>query len=237
MTDSTPLLSQPDALRARADQDGYLFFKGLLPPEEVLSVRQDLLGVVEQYGWRDAKQDHTGGRIDLDALNRVPDEEMRGDIGVSAAAYRDAQKLESLHRLPHHPRLIALYEALLNDGVLVHARHIARMVTGHRVMSPTPQHQDFPLIQGSPETWTAWIPAGDCPRSLGGLTVLRGSHKLGYVPIENADGAGGIAAQTCPGETDWVSTDYELGDVLILYLKIMIRLTSNRPDAFADFRA
>jgi hypothetical protein len=214
MVDSTPLLGDAGALRARAEEDGYLFFRQLLPKEDVLAVRRDLLAVVDRYGWRRPGQDAEGGGIDLEVLNQVPEEEMRLDIGVSIAAYKDAQKVESLHRLPHHPRLLALYERIFGKEVLVHARHIARMITGHRAMVPTPPHQDFPLIQGTSNTWTAWIPLGDCPRSLGGLTVLRGTHKLGYVPIQPAKGAGSIAAQTCPWETDWVEVEYEAGDVL-----------------------
>ena len=214
MIDSTPLLRDAEALRARAAEDGYLFFKQLLPKEDVVAVRRDLLAVVDGYGWRKPGQDAEGGVIDLESLNQVPEEEMRLDIGVSTAAYKTAQKVESLHRLPHHPRLIALYEMLFGTEVLVHARHIARMITGHRAMVPTPPHQDFPLIQGTTKTWTAWIPLGDCPRSMGGLTVLRGTHKLGYVPIQPSKGAGSIAAQTCPWETDWVEVEYEAGDVL-----------------------
>jgi hypothetical protein len=214
MVDSTPLLDDPHALRARAEVDGYLFFKQLLPKDDVSAVRRDLLSVVDKHGWRKPGQDAEGGVIDLDALNKVPEEEMRLDIGVSIAAYQDAQRLESVHRLPHHPRLLSLYEMLFGKKVLVHARHIARMVTGHRAMVPTPPHQDFPLIQGTDKTWTAWIPLGNCPRPMGGLTVLRGTHKLGYVPIQPAKGAGSIAAQTCPWETDWVEVDYEAGDVL-----------------------
>lgn len=214
MTDSTPLLADARALRERAASDGYLLFRGLLDREDVLSLRRDMLAVVERHGWRKPGQDAEGGLIDLEALNRVPDPDMREDIGVSHAAYHDVQKLESLHRFPHHPRLIDLYSRLLEADVLVHARHIARMITGHRVMVPTPPHQDFPLIQGTAQTWTAWIPLGDCPRTMGGLTVLRGSHRLGYVPIQLSKGAGGIAAQTCPWETDWVETDYAAGDVL-----------------------
>ena len=214
MVDSTSLLDDPQSLRARAESDGYLFFKQLLPKDDVSAVRRDLLSVVDKHGWRKPGQDAEGGVIDLDALNKVPEEEMRLDIGVSIAAYQDAQKLESVHRLPHHSRLLSLYEMLFGKKVLVHARHIARMITGHRAMVPTPPHQDFPLIQGTDKTWTAWIPLGDCPRPMGGLTVLRGTHKLGYVPIQAAKGAGSIAAQTCPWETDWVEVDYEAGDVL-----------------------
>ena len=139
---------------------------------------------------------------------------MRTDIGVSLAAYHEVQRLESMHRLPHHPRLLAVYRALFGGEVLVHPRHIARMITGHRCMAPTPPHQDFPLIQGTANTWTAWIPLGDCPRELGGLTVCRRSHQAGYIPVAPASGAGGIAAQLCPREQDWVDGDFAAGDVL-----------------------
>lgn len=212
--DSTQLLDDAEALRARADLDGYLFFKGLLPTEALLPVRVDLLGVVEKYGWLLPGKDPLEGRINVDALASVPEAEMRTDVGVSSPAYDDVQRLESVHRLPHHPHVIALYRTLFGGEVLVHARHIIRMITPHPAVFPTPQHQDFPLIQGTSNTWTCWFPLGDCPRSMGSLIVSRGSHKLGYLPIEPAKGAGGHAAQTCAGETDWVVGDFEIGDVL-----------------------
>jgi len=214
-TDSTPLLNDREALRARADADGFLFFKRLLPEGRILSLRRDLLKVVERHGWRRRGQDPWGGRINCEAINRVPAEKMRLDIGVSAKAYEDAQKLERVHRLPHHKTLIELYRTLFGSEVLVHPRHIIRMITPHQGMAPTPQHQDFPLIQGAAQTWTCWFPLGNCPRELGGLAVLRGSHKLGCLPIQTAEGAGGLTAQTCPREENtWVSGEYEIGDVL-----------------------
>jgi hypothetical protein len=212
--DSMPLLGDAEALRRRAAQDGYLFFKKLLPAEALLPVRTDLLGVVAKHGWLLPGAEPMEGRLDVEALSRVPEAEMRTDIGVSAAAYDDVQKLESVHRLPHHPNLLALYRTIFGRKVLVHARHIIRMITPHPAVFPTPQHQDFPLIQGTPNTWTCWFPVGDCPRSMGSLVVSRGSHRLGYLPIEPAKGAGSIAAQTCAGETDWVEGDFEIGDVL-----------------------
>ncbi|HEY3329223.1 MAG TPA: phytanoyl-CoA dioxygenase family protein [Capsulimonadaceae bacterium] len=203
-----------DALVARAERDGYLFFRNVLPAGDVNAVRADILRVVDRYGWRTAGQDSLGGHMDVAAINRVADEQMRLDIGVSAAAYDDVQRLESVHALPHNPRLIALFERLFNTEVLVHPRHIIRMMTPHRSLVPTPPHQDFPLIQGTPATWTCWFPLGDCPRDLGSLTVLRGSHKRGYLPVSSAAGAGNIAVQLCHTETDWVSGDFEVGDIL-----------------------
>lgn len=85
---------------------------------------------------------------------------------------------------------MALYRTLFGKEVLVHARHIGRMITAHPSVFPTPPHQDFPLIQGSSNTWTCWFPVGDCPVEMGGLTVMRGSHHYGYLPIQPAKGAG-----------------------------------------------
>jgi ectoine hydroxylase-related dioxygenase (phytanoyl-CoA dioxygenase family) len=215
MTNSTPLLHDRNALLQKAEEDGYLYFKTLLPEEDVLAVREDLLRVVNSFGWLAPNQTVMAGHLDLSALSRVPEDEMRTDIGVSIAAYHEVQKLESFHRLPHHPNLIHLFETLFAKKVLPHPRHIARMVTAHPGMVPTPIHQDFPLIQGTSNTWTCWIPVGDCPRALGGLTVLRGSHKLGYLPVQPTQGAGNIEAQLCEWENDWVETDYQVGDVLI----------------------
>ena len=212
--DSTSLLGNPQALRRRAQEEGYLFFRGLLPQSDLLDLRGELLEVVERHGWRKLGQDRLGGTMDLERLALLPESQLRTDIGVSIAAYQDAQRLERLHRLPHHPRLLELYSTLLKGDVLVHPRHIARMITGHPAMVPTPPHQDFPLIQGTAQTWTAWFPLGDCPRELGGLTVLRGSHRQGYVPIQPSLGAGNIAVQLCDFETDWVEGDFFCGDVL-----------------------
>jgi hypothetical protein len=215
LVDSTPLLNNREALLKRADEDGYLFFKQLVPKSEVLAVRRDLLGVIDASGWRKPGEEPLSGTIDLEALNRIPAEQMRLDIGVSIEAYNAAQKLESVHRLPHHKALIDLYRTLFDSDVLVHPRHIIRMITAHHGMTPTPPHQDFPLIQGTTQTWTCWLPVGDCPRELGGLAVLKGSHKHGYIPITNAAGAGGMAVQLCPNDGDgWTTIDYEAGDVL-----------------------
>ncbi len=213
-TDSTALLDTPSALRQRAAEDGYLYFKQFLPQEEIAALRADMLAVVEKYGWRQKGQDPYGGLIDVAALNQVPEEQMRTDIGVSIAAYEDVQRLERFHRLPHHPRLRSLYQVLFGKDILVHARHIGRMITAHKNVFPTPPHQDFPLIQGTANTWTCWFPIGDCPRELGGLSVLKGSNRYGYLPIQPAKGAGGIAVPLCSYDKDWVEGDFAAGDIL-----------------------
>ena len=147
-------LGDPAALRTRAVQEGYLFFRGPLPAADVLDVRRHELAVVERYGWRASGQDSLGGRLSTDALNAVPEAPMRTDIGVSIAAYHDVQRLASMHRQPHHPRLLEVYRALFGSEVLVHPRHISR-IKRHRHHQPriiTAQH-------GSAEDRTAALEA------------------------------------------------------------------------------
>jgi ectoine hydroxylase-related dioxygenase (phytanoyl-CoA dioxygenase family) len=215
LIDSTELLDSGDALRTRAAEDGYLFFKKLIPDIDIRAVRADILQVVERHGWLQPEQHELGGSLNREAFAGIPESDMRTDIGVTHTMYDDVQKLESMHRLPHHPTILACFERIFGTQVLVHPRHIVRMITSHPAMVPTPQHQDYPLIQGTVATWTAWIPLGDCPRAMGGLTVLRASHRGGYLPVQTAQGAGQIAAQLCPTDPpDWAVADYEAGDVL-----------------------
>ena len=66
---------------------------------------------------------------------------------------------------------------------------------------------------------------------MGGLAVLRGSHRKGYLPIQPSHGAGNIAVPLCPGETEWLTTDYATGDVLTFPCFTLHRGTrSRRPD-------
>ena len=217
LEDSSELIERPDELRAKAARDGYLFFKRLIDPEPIVRLRRAALAVLDRHGLRSSAAAPLGGELDLAALNRLPADEMRVDIGVTAQIYFELQKLPELHRLPHEPSLLRVYRKLLADDVFVHPRHILRAMTPHPATGATPPHQDFPLIQGSAETWTCWFPVGDCPAALGSLTVLRGSHLNGYIPVAN-DYAGNYwttwGAQLCQNETDWVGGDFAIGDVL-----------------------
>lgn len=213
--ESTDLLNSPAELRLRAREEGYLFFRGLLPRETVMQVRAELLDVLDAAGLLLAHGEELSGLLDRSAVERMPAEDMRPDIGVTREIYVALQKVRAAHALPHHPALLSLFDLLLGEPVFVHPRHVIRSMTPHPEIHPTPAHQDFPHVQGTVETWTCWIPMGDCPRELGPLSVLQGSHSLGYLPIDTALGAGGIAALLCREEDDWLSVDMLAGDVLI----------------------
>jgi len=207
--DSTELLSDPAGLRARAEAEGYLFFKGLLPTEPLLEVRRQILEILDRHGFLDQQAELMEGKVNEEKVAQsVPFE------GCTEEVYRDVQRLESFHRLSHHPELVKAYEALFNGAVLPHPRNIARVLFPGPQARATPPHQDYPHIQGTHQTWTAWFPLGDCPIELGGLSVLRGSHNNGILDVKEAEGAGGLECILRGTESAWMRTDFELGDVL-----------------------
>ena len=213
--DRTPLLDKPEELRRVAQENGFLFFRGLLPTGPILELRRQILEVVERHGWLKQGADLMEGIADLSAVAAADtrDESLKY-IGVTRDAYRDIQCVELFHTLPHHPRLIALYETLLEAAVLPHPRHIARVLLPAPSFAPTPPHQDYVYIQGTHNFWTCWFPLGDCPAELGGLSVLRGSHREKVLDVTNARGAGGRESILCNKEYEWVKGDYQCGDII-----------------------
>jgi hypothetical protein len=225
--DATALLDDPPTLRARAEADGMLFFRNMLPRDEVLQVRHDILGVCKQQGW--VTDDI--GTCDLDLINQLPGQQIYGGAGIPHSVYGEIQKLESFHRIAHHPNLIRLYSTLFGKQVFVHPRNIARVILPHKDVAPTPAHQDFIHVQGATNTWTCWFPLGDCPIALGGLTVLRASHRSGIRHITKALGAGGAESQICGNEREWVQGDFAAGD-LVTFPSLTVHKAL--PNAFKD---
>ena len=99
-----------------------------------------------------------------------------------------------------------------------HPLKIARLSFPGHFEAATPPHQDFPNNQGTPDLTASWVPVGDCPRDLGGLAILRGSHRYGLLPLDRHLGPGNRRA-VLPVEMleqlHWVTTDFEAGDVLL----------------------
>ena len=55
LADSASLVHDPDGLRRRLADDGYLFFRGLLPASEVRAVGQTVLARLRSGGWVDER--------------------------------------------------------------------------------------------------------------------------------------------------------------------------------------
>lgn len=210
MRDSNDLLGDPEALRARLHEDSYLLLRGVLDPERILALRRDILEVLAGHGWI------FGEGLLMDAV--TSGRPYHEDQEEFLTAYNDVQRLESFHTMAHDERLVGILRQVVGDTAFPHPLKIARLGFPAHYEVSTPPHQDFPNNQGTPDLLASWIPVGDCPRDLGALAVLRGSHRYGMLPLAVHGGAGkrqAIVPTEMLEALHWVTTDFSIGDVLL----------------------
>ncbi len=206
--DSTALLSDGPALRARLDEDGYLFIRGLLPPETILNVRTRLLAKAAAGGWLDTASPIEAGIANQAAACKDPEERyMR--------VFRNLWMDEELHRLRIHPTVTALFGRIFGEPALAHPMFVQRNIfpqSGDFDFT-TGIHQDRVHIGGA-TSYALWMPLGDCPREKGALAVAAGSHTTGILQTKVGSGAGGMdIAVPIPGT--WATGAFKAGDALI----------------------
>ena len=213
---SNDAMHDPEELRRRLDEEGYLFFKRLQDPDKLRALRHEMFSVIQQGGWLVA------GTDPMEGIANVAAQCTEGDLGYTDV-YHEVYKLESFHRSAHWPEVITMMETLMGKPVMAQPQKVARIWFPKYTEHTTPIHQDFVHFQGSFANLTCWAPVGDCPIELGGLAVLPGSHKVNQVLDHHFSlGAGGLFVDTeqdakthAALDVAWHSTDYEIGDSLI----------------------
>jgi len=226
-----------DELRRRLDRDGYLFFRRLIAPEQLIEVRRQMLTVMLQGGWLVAGTDPVDGIADPDARCT------EGDVSYTDV-YHQVYKLQSFHQVAHSREVLDLLEEIRGCAMMPQPQKVARLWFPQFTEHTTPTHQDFVHFQGHHENLTCWSPVGDCPRELGGLAVLRGSHKVNQVLEHHFSlGAGSLHLEPDmhPGlNGEWLTTDYEIGDTLVFPFltvhKALPNLTEDRLRVSLDNR-
>jgi hypothetical protein len=230
---SNDLLNNGEALRGRMNAQGYLFFRGLVSLEPILAARREILALCAEAGWLKAGTDVDEGIAAEGVAWTEPQPEFM-------AVYNRLQKGEAFHTLAHEPNLIAMFNQLFGEPALPHPRNIARIIFPRNTLHTTPSHQDYIHVQGTEETYTAWMPLGDCPRALGSLAVLTRSHHAGILPVHRARGAGGVGIDTGALEYGWAGGDFGIGDVLIFHSlcvhKALPNLSEDRIRLSVDYR-
>lgn len=198
------------ALQDRMTEMGYLFFRRLIPVDDVLAVRRTVLQFCADAGWLDPAHDIMEAVV---APQMQPTTEGKPPY---MTVYRKVLKHPLFHDFPAHPTLMSIASRLLGAQVLVHPRRIGRMTFPNNTVATTPPHQDFYYIRGSVDTYSCWTPLGDCPVSLGGLAVWPGSHKHGFLDhnVESPGAVGGCGVEVNPAQAVWHTGDFDTGDAL-----------------------
>lgn len=231
LRDSSGLLDQPEALRARMASDGYLFIRGLHPRERVLEARRAILEFMQAQG----------GRIRSD-----------GDL-MEAPINADGKpvRLMGNRDITHDPRVLAVLEG---DPVLqFFARYFGEPVitfdykwlreVGHGGF--TGFHFDnVYMSRGSQRLLTCWTPFGDIPIEQGTLAVCEGSHTLpGFAKMRDTYGRMDVDRDHVTGwfSNDpreitakfggtWKTANMRAGDVVIITMLTLHGSTNNTTD-------
>ena len=230
--ESSQLLGEPIETRRRAQEYDYLFC-------EVSSVirRSVILDAISPASSR--RPDGSTMAQILRKRSQLPRQIFWGKPKFNPV-YDAIQGLESFQTMAHREEILGAAGALLGEPPMPQPSTIVRVLFASATEHTTPPHQDYVLVQGTPEVWTCWIPLGACPQELGGLAILRGSGCGGVLPAFEALGAGGLAVNSDALSGEWVTSPFKLGDALFFHSKTvhvgLPNLTADRIRLSVDYR-
>ena len=179
---SNDLLDDPEQMRQRLAEDGYLYLKEFLDPDLIAEARRSVLTRLRLDGLLDGNRDIMEGVVDSShledfALNTAPQfASSRNLKRMKTGAFRPdlAVANAEIERVVYGPEIHEFYDKLFGEPAL-HFDY-----TWLRVMGPgagTPTHCDWVYMgRGSTELLTCWIPYGRIPLHVGGLILLEQSH-------------------------------------------------------------
>lgn len=167
---SDDVAARPEVLRERMAEDGYLYLPGYLDRSEVLAARRDLLARLLAAG-------RSLDDPDLAELGPDPKASLGPTVdGNGTGLNTHPSRSALLQRLLYSGRMIEFYERYFGEPVL---HFTYTWLRANRPGPGTPPHMDSVFMnRGTPRLLTAWTPLGDIDRTLGGLAILEGSHRL-----------------------------------------------------------
>ena len=158
---SDSFLGDTEALRARMEEDGYLFLPGLLNRDGVRAARRSLTD-------RLAAEGHLDTTFPIEDAVARPGTELifRPDLALHNP---------TLDRVLYSGPMMDFYARFFGETVRHYDFTWLRAAAPGRNSSP---HADVVYMgRGTFDVLTAWTPLGDIPRDHGGLMVLEGSHR------------------------------------------------------------
>jgi len=233
--DASPHLGDPAALRALADESGYLYFPALLPTARVAQARDEIRLHGEACGWF---QSGRGGPHGVFA---------RPGATLSGQGFDDPDWTALQRRLngEANSAFRALGQTIADLGIVdvlyeTEPAALAQANIGWVKLPGSPQHttrphQDLYYAPTCPDQWTAWAPLTDTDLNLGTLALAEGSHQCGALHHESA-----LTGIEMAADTRWASADAHVGDVIFFGALTVhaawSNVTPDRARLSADYR-
>jgi hypothetical protein len=198
LSPANALLSDAGALRRRLAEDGYLFFRGLLPGADVAEAADGVRAALRQGGWIDRRGQASADRHALDVRDALGDPAWRGALASPA-----------FNRLPYLAPLRQTIRMILGPLAFSYPAKVLRAIYPERPPEVTRGryiHRDY-AVSGVQDMLTTWVSLTDIPVRLGGLAVRPGSHL----------GPPGRPRLLGPAERGWATADYRAGDALVFH--------------------
>jgi hypothetical protein len=167
LRDSSTVATDPGALARRLADDGYVFLRGALDPDEVRAARAEVFRRLVEVG--EIRPPAAEG-IATGQSRRV---ESVADLG---AFWKSVSEGAALRRVTHGPRLRELLTRVAGAPVRAHDYLFLRAAPVGRT---TGLHFDYPFFARATErVYTSWVPLGDVPATDGPLVIVEGSHRF-----------------------------------------------------------
>jgi hypothetical protein len=204
------------AMWSRVRKDGYLYLPGHLDPDLVNRFREYYFGKLAPTGLLEPETDlRTGvgseGEIDRGLTREI----LFGEV-VPGAQYAS---------LTSHPDIRGWFGWFFNDEVMLHKRKIIRHIRPGEagIGTATQAHYDLVYLrEGSDRVLSMWIPLGDCPVEMGGLTYLEGSHHWALagerdkgIRLPARSMTADLPVLADEHDARWLLADYKAGDVMV----------------------
>jgi hypothetical protein len=233
LRDSSDIISDVAALKARIKEDGYLFLRNFIDRETVLQAREAIVNYLDE------NHALVDGAPLLEAVMPKTGKEVR---------------MTGQNAITHHPSSLAVFEnkrlfdffsRFFEEEAVTYDYKWLRAVGNE---SFTGCHYDVVYMgRGSRNVHTVWVPLGDIPVEQGTLAICEGSHNLeSFARLRNTYGGIDVDRDMIsegwfssdPYEiTDkfggrWLTTKFSPGDVLIFGLFTLHASTTNLTDKF-----
>ncbi len=232
LRDSSALLDELPALRARMAEDGYLLLRGLIDRAVVQQARETVLSYMQA---RDALTP------DTPLLEGVMP---KGGHGVRMMGWDGIAHHADVLAVLEHEWLYDFFERYFGEAALTFPYKWLRAVGNEAY---TGAHMDTVYMgRGSARLHTVWIPFGDIPVDQGTLAMCAGSnHLAGFERLRQTygrmdvdrDGVEGWFSRD-PMEISerfggqWLTSAFSMGDVILFGMHTMHASTTNLSNRF-----